>query len=455
MKKLEIKLKQHTPLIHFQHDQEGATLRASEVKPKLDRFILAKLGYDHFESLSDDEFDKVVIAYNKENRGKDLYDLDVDIQEKEVGKYIARKKGWLIGKGEHFAFDYKMRIETEPNSRREDFLLASYLSNRNRDAMLRQRINVLGNTPYFAQEKENGEIAHGSLNWNNIGKKGIIESGKIIVSIALAMNPKEGEKDQKEEELAKYIANQIQSFFLSTNFGTRQSKGFGSFTVVAINCNGSVMPLADNEKLLKENFQFVYKRNESVNSLEMIFSSINDDYRLLKSGRRRPYAKSKMMLFAKKENKGWDKKFIKTQFNSIPRNRYRLRDEHPQESYTGEDSYNYYRALLGLAEQLEFLLENNNSKAIFRISHPDIQRYQSPILFKVVDNFIYLVGNDVSKNMLNKAFSFSVSVKGDHQFNNIGIAPIQTPLNFSLKNFIRFAMKDESQNAHLPYKQIK
>ncbi|MEL7223220.1 MAG: hypothetical protein AAGJ93_17980, partial [Bacteroidota bacterium] len=33
-------LKQHTPLIHFQHEQSGATLRATEVKAKLDRFIL-------------------------------------------------------------------------------------------------------------------------------------------------------------------------------------------------------------------------------------------------------------------------------------------------------------------------------------------------------------------------------------------------------------------------------
>lgn len=32
---------QHTPLIHFQSEQTGATLRASEVKPKLDRFLLA------------------------------------------------------------------------------------------------------------------------------------------------------------------------------------------------------------------------------------------------------------------------------------------------------------------------------------------------------------------------------------------------------------------------------
>jgi len=42
--KLCVYLKQHTPIIHFQHDQEGATLRATEVKPKLDRFIIEKKG---------------------------------------------------------------------------------------------------------------------------------------------------------------------------------------------------------------------------------------------------------------------------------------------------------------------------------------------------------------------------------------------------------------------------
>ncbi len=36
-------LKQHTPIIHFQYDQEDATLRATEVKPKLDAFLNKKL----------------------------------------------------------------------------------------------------------------------------------------------------------------------------------------------------------------------------------------------------------------------------------------------------------------------------------------------------------------------------------------------------------------------------
>lgn len=69
---LTIKLKQHTPLIHFQHEQSGATLRASEVKPKLDHFLIDKIG----------GIDKV-------------------------------KEDWLVDKGDHPALDYKMRIEAE------------------------------------------------------------------------------------------------------------------------------------------------------------------------------------------------------------------------------------------------------------------------------------------------------------------------------------------------------
>ena len=77
MHKLEIKLKQHTPLIHFQHDQEGATLRASEVKPKLDKFILTRLGNGDYQA----------------------------------GINLAKDNGWLVGKGDHPALDYKIKID--------------------------------------------------------------------------------------------------------------------------------------------------------------------------------------------------------------------------------------------------------------------------------------------------------------------------------------------------------
>ena len=41
--KLEIQLEAQTPILHFQPDTAGATVRASEVKPKLDKFLIKKL----------------------------------------------------------------------------------------------------------------------------------------------------------------------------------------------------------------------------------------------------------------------------------------------------------------------------------------------------------------------------------------------------------------------------
>ena len=74
MKTLKVTLKQHTPLIHFQHDQYGATLRASEVKPKLDKFILERLGDGNYER----------------------------------GILLAKNNQWLIGSGTHPALNYKV-----------------------------------------------------------------------------------------------------------------------------------------------------------------------------------------------------------------------------------------------------------------------------------------------------------------------------------------------------------
>jgi|GEM_PF-930244 len=44
MTKLTFILKQHTPIIHFQHEQLKPTLRASDMKPRLDRYIIEKKG---------------------------------------------------------------------------------------------------------------------------------------------------------------------------------------------------------------------------------------------------------------------------------------------------------------------------------------------------------------------------------------------------------------------------
>ena len=65
MQRLIFELIQHTPIIHFQAKDMGATLRASEVKPKLDKFILKEYKKECKEKLP-----KSVFRDREEDKGK-------------------------------------------------------------------------------------------------------------------------------------------------------------------------------------------------------------------------------------------------------------------------------------------------------------------------------------------------------------------------------------------------
>ena len=78
--KLEIQLEAQSPLIHFQPKEKGATVRASEVKPKLDKYILNKI------------------------KSKGIYKSEEDIKKSREYKDI------FIDPDKNNALDYKMKI---------------------------------------------------------------------------------------------------------------------------------------------------------------------------------------------------------------------------------------------------------------------------------------------------------------------------------------------------------
>ncbi len=82
---LSLKLFQHTPLLHFQGDQYLATLRASEVKPRLDKFIIRNEFNNDFSRCKG-----FLIGYNEKNPG--------DLEAKFRNGY--------------WALNYKMRISS-------------------------------------------------------------------------------------------------------------------------------------------------------------------------------------------------------------------------------------------------------------------------------------------------------------------------------------------------------
>lgn len=135
-------LVQVTRIIHFQADTPEATLRASEVKPKLDRFLwrLAKLK-------------------------------------------VEENRDWILKDTK--ALDYKMQI-TAPDREKA------------------QKTSDFKDSTYFGNQGD-GKHKKGALKYNQPIKL------KIIC---------------RHEELLTLLDQHLPIFFLTTNFGTRQSKGW-------------------------------------------------------------------------------------------------------------------------------------------------------------------------------------------------------------------------------------
>ena len=137
-------LKAQSPMIHFQHSAEGACLRATEVKPKLDRFLIRKFRLEN-------------IDFTK----------------------------WKSTK-EHEALDYRMSLKAGADHR---------------------GTLTIRDFPIFYGNMGTGER-----------KEIVFRDCSLTITCF-------------KPDLMKQIDRYIGEFFIVTNFGTMQDKGFGSFLV--------------------------------------------------------------------------------------------------------------------------------------------------------------------------------------------------------------------------------
>lgn len=170
MKTLTVILKQHTPLIHFQHDQYGATLRASEVKPKLDQYLVRKVLGNNFSNCKQFLLGKKELLEEQFNNGR-------------------------------CALNYKMSI----------------ISHEEKNVRLR----ITG------PEDEKYSTEKFSMLLSNMGGK---DSKQELVNLVL-YNHVELKFTIWNSDLYDLIRRELPRFFAITNFGQRKTKGFGSFTV--------------------------------------------------------------------------------------------------------------------------------------------------------------------------------------------------------------------------------
>ena len=392
-------LRQQTPMIHFQHGEPGACLRASEVKPKLDRFLLEQLG------------------------GAE----QVRHQHRE----------WFIGKTD--ALDYKMRIcgsgnvsySTEIYSEFQKILEDDEYPPTDTETEYIKRL--ISEHPrihkggfricksYFGnQAKKSGDLKDYANAVVEQYKETVFYRDGIDMTIICF-----------HDALKQVIENCVHAFFLIHNFGTRQNKGFGSFVVTAKDGQPFVCEDAQ-EELLKYSKMYGYdlyavKQNGGLNAILEL-------YQLLKSGKPKyiPYIYTKI----EKHEKNW----MRAQGLSV---RTRVVPLKKEES----ELYHFYKAMLGLRDSIDYPKLGGRTIKIEhaeedkdRNPQPLIQRFASPIIFKIVDsNRFFLLVYEAPDALFGQVFRFY------DVDNKLKKYRITTPAKdtFSVKEFVRDFMQKQ------------
>jgi len=309
--KIEFTLKQHTPIIHFQNNQFGSTLRATELKPKFDKFLL--------ENIKD-------IPYKKNANG-------------------------------HKSIDYKVKIEPNYNNPQEI----------KRDPLF---FGNMGNN----QEKKMFKI------YNNEFKIEFFSFDKRVIGA---------------------IKSNFEAFLANTNFGSRQSKGYGSFYLA-----NKVF----NPKLISKKV-YSFNSNNWREDIKLFYSFLRQGINL-----RTFYTKPAIFLYFKQKGIDWEKKAIKEAIldkKRIDTNRYKI-----------------IRDLFGLSTSQRWMQQ----RITITKGNKNIERFKSPITFKVIDKKIYFWVNDNYKKILNTEFIINKKLK------------LKTPQSFDFDDFFEYVLNLKLSN---------
>ena len=399
---INFKLKQHTPLIHFQHDQAGATLRATELKPKLDKFILAKVG-------------------------------DGD---KDAGYIKAKEKGWLVGNGEHRALDYKVKIIAKKSVDKNMKANPLYFGN-------------MGNTPPKYHVSAVGEVSVVIFCFYEELKKTIDSA----IADFFALN---NFGTRQGKGIGSFYPTDIKKYpFPESSFD--YSFRINTYDFQLSRNRPSIFQIID---LFYKSIRSGINRKRPHKDRNGKQQYDNDGMPIFIDVF---YFKSLLFLYFKSQNIQWEKKTIKEEFfldnktrsdwqtkkeQLVYKGLTRQQEDRVEETIPVQDfplSYDnnnqkLVKALLGLSSEEEWKSYNRNKISI-QDRDGAIDRFKSPIFFKIIkrpptsyDVYIKLAEHIP---LLGKWFDITASKKD-------GNLRLQVPSDFSLHQYFDFFMNPEN-----------
>ena len=357
------------------------------MKPKLDRFILTELGEGDYKR----------------------------------GCGYAKEKDWLIGQTDHYALDYKMRIEPV------DAQIMDFSKN---DGIGRNGKPIRKNIPLY----------FGDIGNQDNKKKMAFTSQPICLSITCikrkSLNNGTSQTDEeKENEIINLLNKYISKFFFLHNFGTRQSKGFGSFSVTDYPIN---YPNVYAYFSLNSNG----KRFGTWDCYAELFDSIDLFYKTIRSGinQNDVYFKSLMYHYAIDQDSYWDKRTIRYKFNHFTPSTNDDKGEKNDRKNDGNNKENVarlYRDMLGLSSSQKWKSYNDDeiTKESIDNNGKEIERFKSPLLFKPIykDNsfIVYIIPTNLPCDFLGKKFKISSR-------NRNSSFEMETPQQFDICDFLSY-----------------
>ena len=374
--RLSFTLVQHTPMIHFQGSQTGATLRATELKPKLDRYLIEHGFRDDFS------------------------------------KYKVHLVGWAPGKTENDfkekkAFDYKIRIS------------ATGITTQ----------NIKARYPLY---------------FGNLGKEADDKCFNFTP------HPIQVTVSSFNTAIMERIQNHFANFLMETNFGTRQSKGFGSFYL---------SPKDPAYKRPSAPYQFELRFSQAIRGIDDyrgLFSQIDLFYKTLRAGinlknrdRRTTkfYFKSMMFKYAKDYGIQWEKKTIKKHFFKAQLQcQKKQHTDSDALNFSSDDYQNLMKDMLGLSttESWGYYKATLEKKHLPQKGGEKIERFKSPLTFKIIlDSHrktarVFLLTLPIPKAILDQEFEIQKQPPGDSE----GLS-LKTCKGFSMDHFLKFAIRQD------------
>lgn len=414
--KTEFVLIQQTPILHFQSKEQGAVLRSSEVKAKLDKYLIKRIGIDNLEP-------KWIVKSGKsDNKTNSKLSLNYKIQIVSVDSH---------------------KVETKKLPK----IYYGNMGDGEKSYIIKGNCKLTVICPIWNLLKKIKEYISDFFYVTNFGKMQSKGFGSYVIQ----------ENAKSEKEIIQLLCNTTGSKKCYVISGYEHDDAYWSF-------------MRDRQGNIKQDYhgnkKYEYK----------IFDDIQKIYQVMKSGVNFNGTYHKSFLFEYfKDKKHFpngeiirnEKAYIKKK-GLTPRIEYRGKmvpyfTKHSPvfDSISTENNNKFVRALLGLAEHYEYIngKQDERGKLVrdtikINPESEDIERIPSPIFFKIINGTIYIVANRIDNDVFGKKFTFNGNGEPVSLF---------TPVNseFNIDKFLAYffagykkAINTQDDRGRYPYYRI-